>query len=158
VSLPFILPRIASPATTNSSSPVKTAPFEEMHRYHDARDAGAHDDTVTETNGSLLGADDPPVRVALAYLDALFAGDRDAMSARWLHQDFDDIDLAAYRGARPHPAHLWRGFANDRAATLELRGKDPDGGNVTWRYDLARVDGEWKIRDEAWETRFNGVE
>jgi len=122
------------------------------------RDAGAHDDTVTETNGAPLAADDPPVQAALRYLDALFANDRAAMSARWLHEDFDDADLAKYRGARPHPAHLWRGFANDRAATLELRGKDPDGGSVTWRYDLARVNGEWKIRDETWETRFNGVE
>jgi hypothetical protein len=122
------------------------------------RDAGAHDDTVTEKNGAPLAADDPPVQAAQRYLEALFANDREAMSARWLHQDFDDVDLAKYRGARPHPAHLWRGFANERAATLELRGKDPDGGSVTWRYDLVRVKGEWKIRDEAWETRFNGVE
>jgi hypothetical protein len=122
------------------------------------RDAGAHDDTVTEKNGTPLGDDDPPVRAALAYLDALFANDRDAMSKLWLHEEFDDADLAKYRSSRPHPAHLWRGFSNDRAATLELRGKDPDGGSVTWRYDLSRVGEAWKIRDERWETRYNGIE
>lgn len=122
------------------------------------RNAGARDDTVTEKNGAPLAADDAPVRVALAYLDALFANDRRAMSAQWLHEELDDADLAKYRGARPHPAHLWRGFANDNAATLELRGRDPDGGAVTWRYDLVRAKGAWKIRDETWETRYNGVE
>jgi hypothetical protein len=61
------------------------------------------------------------------------------MSKLWVHEEFDEADLATYRSSRPHPAHLWRGFANDRAATLELRGKDPDGGSVTWRYDLSRA-------------------
>jgi hypothetical protein len=82
------------------------------------------------------------------------------MGALWVagHQDFDEYDRSKWKGARPHPAHLVRGFANDAAATLELRGKAPDGGNVTWRYDLVRVNGAWKLRDEVWETRFNGVE
>jgi hypothetical protein len=132
--------------------------YERLEVVQILRDAGAHDDTVTEKNGAPLAADDPPVRVALAYLDAIFAGDRDAMRARWTQADFDDVDLAKYRGARPHPAHLWRGFANDSAATLELRGKDPEGGRVTWRYNLSRTNGEWKIRDERWETRYNGIE
>ena len=134
--------------------------YQRMDIVQILREAGAHDDTVTETNGSALAEDDPPVRVALAYLDALFANDPKTMGALWTagHQSFDEYDISKWRGARPHPAHLVRGFANDAAATLELRGKTPDGGHVTWRYDLARVNGAWKLRDETWETRFNGVE
>jgi len=134
--------------------------YQRMDVVQILRDAGAHDDAVTETNGTALAEDDPPVRVAVAYLDALFANDPKAMGALWTagHQAFDEYDLGKWRGARPHPAHLVRGFANDAAATLELRGKTPDGGHVTWRYDLARVNGAWKLRDEVWETRFNGVE
>src|SRR5436305_1664175 len=56
------------------------------------------------------------------------------------------------RRARRH-GHGEERRANGRAATLELRGKTPDGGSVTWRYDLVRVNGEWKLRDETWETR-----
>jgi hypothetical protein len=135
--------------------------YQYMNIVQILRDAGARDDTVTEKNGTPLGPDDPPVRVALAYLDALFANDPKAMGKLWIagKGTFDeDVDLAKWRGVRPHPAHLWRGFANDTAATLELRGRDPDGGAVTWRYDLVRVNGAWKIRDETWETRYNGVE
>src|SRR5256885_11885274 len=102
------------------------------------RDAGAHDDTVTEKNGSPLHGGDPPVRIALAYLDALFANDAKAMGTLWIagKGSFDeDVDLAKWRGARPHPARLVGGFANDRAATLELRGKTPDGRRVTRRDD-----------------------
>ncbi|HKS25591.1 MAG TPA: ankyrin repeat domain-containing protein [Thermoanaerobaculia bacterium] len=134
--------------------------YQYMNIVQILRDAGAHDDTVTEANGKPLGDDDEPVRVAAAYLDALFANDPKAMGALWVagNQAFDEYDLKQWRGARPHPAHLVRGFANDAAATLELRGKTPGGGNVTWRYDLARVNGAWKLRDEVWETRFNGVE
>jgi hypothetical protein len=135
--------------------------YERMEVAQILRDAGAHDDKVTEKNGQPLAEDDPPVRVALRYLDALFANDPKTMGSLWVagNDSFDEEhDLNKWRGARPHPAHLVRGFANDSAATLELRGKTPDGGNVTWRYDLARVNGEWKLRDETWETRFNGVE
>jgi uncharacterized protein len=134
--------------------------YQYMNIVQILRDAGAHDDTVTAANGKPLADGDPPVRVALRYLDALFASDPKAMGALWVagHQDFDEYDLTKWRGARPHPAHLVEGFATDSAATLYLRGKTPDGGNVTWRYDLGRVNGEWKLRDETWETRFNGVE
>ncbi len=134
--------------------------YERMEVVKILHDAGAHDDAVTEANGEALADGDPPVRAALAYLDALFANDAKAMGALWVagNQSFDEFDLKKWREARPHPAHLVRGFANDGAATLELRGKTPGGGHVTWRYGLARVNGEWKLRDETWETRFNGVE
>jgi len=134
--------------------------YERMDVVKILHDAGARDDAVTEANGKALADGDPPVRVAIAYLDALFANDPKAMGALWVagNQSFDEYDLKKWREARPHPAHLVRGFANDGAATLELRGKMPGGGSVTWRYGLARVNGEWKLRDETWETRFNGVE
>ena len=134
--------------------------YQYMNIVQILREAGAHDDTITAANGKPLAADDPPVRVAKAYLDAIFADDPKAMGALWVagHQDFDEYDRSKWKGARPHPAHLVEGFATDGAATLYLRGKTPDGGNVTWRYDLARVNGAWKLRDETWETRFNGVE
>ncbi|HEY6138514.1 MAG TPA: ankyrin repeat domain-containing protein [Thermoanaerobaculia bacterium] len=134
--------------------------YQYMNIVQILRDAGAHDDTVSAANGNALADDDPPVRVALAYLDAIFADDPKTMGALWVagHQDFDEYDRSKWKGARPHPAHLVEGFAGDNAATLYLRGKTPDGGSVTWRYDLARVNGAWKLRDEVWETRFNGVE
>ena len=134
--------------------------YQYMNIVQILRDAGAHDDTVSAANGKPLANDDEPVRVAVAYLDALFADDPKAMGALWVagHQDFDEYDRSKWKGARPHPAHLFEGFATDSAATLYLRGKTPDGGSVTWRYDLARVNGAWKLRDETWETRFNGVE
>ena len=40
--------------------------------------------------------------------------------------------------------------------STELRGPMPGGTYVTWRYDLTRETGDWKLRDESWETRFNG--
>lgn len=134
--------------------------YQRMDVVQILRDAGAHDDTVTAANGRALNADDAPVGVALAYLDAIFADDPKAMGALWTagHQDFDEYDRTQWKGARPHPAHLVEGFANDSAATLYLRGMTPDGGHVTWRYDLVLVNGAWKLRGETWETRFNGVE
>jgi hypothetical protein len=134
--------------------------YQRMNIVEILRNAGAHDDAVTEKNGKPLSEDDEPVRVAKAYLDALFAGDRDTLEAQWIPEkaNYDNIDLADYKGGRPHPAHLLDGFANDHAATLELRGKSPQGPSVTWRYDLVRVNGIWKLRDETWETRFNGVD
>ncbi|HEV2721101.1 MAG TPA: ankyrin repeat domain-containing protein, partial [Thermoanaerobaculia bacterium] len=134
--------------------------YQSMNIVQILREAGAHDDTVSAANGKPLADGDEPVRVAVAYLDALFADDPKTMGALWIagHQDFDEYDRSQWKGARPHPAHLVEGFATDSAATLYLRGKTPDGGSVTWRYDLARVNGAWKLRDEVWETRFNGVE
>jgi len=134
--------------------------YQYMNIVQILREAGAHDDTVTATNGRALADGDAPVLVAIAYLDALFANDAKAMGALWVagNQAFDEYDLAKWRGARPHPARLVEGFANESAATVYLRGETPDGGSVTWRYDLARVGRAWKLRDEMWETRFNGVE
>ncbi len=122
------------------------------------REAGAADRKVTERNGTRLHDDDPQVRTCVAYLDAIFAGDRKMMVSSWIaakQKAVADADLEAYRGARPHAAQLVEGFANDTAATLELRGPMEGGTRVTWRYDLVRIDGQWKIRDETWETRFN---
>ena len=122
------------------------------------RDAGAADKRVTERNGTRLHDGDPPVRACLAYLDALFANDRKGVQSFWIadkQQAIAGADLETYRGARPHPAQLVDGFANESAATLELRGPMPGGTRVTWRYDLVKINGEWKLRDETWETRFN---
>ena len=124
------------------------------------REAGAHDDTVTERNGTSLAEMDAPVRAAHAYLDAVFAAD--AAKLRTLAtgpvMSFDRIDFNEWKAARPHPSRLVSGWANNDAATLELRGPNADRTMVTWRYDLVRQGRDWKVTAEMWETRFNGVD
>lgn len=131
---------------------------ERMEVVQILRDAGAKDETVTEATGTPLAEGDPPALVAAAWLEAVFAEDRAKLGELWGGEgDLGTIDFKIWKGARPHPAHLLRGFRNDDKATLWLRGPNPGGISVTWRYDLAFVAGTWKVRSEAWETRFDGV-
>jgi Ankyrin repeats (3 copies) len=118
------------------------------------RDAGAKDDTVTEKNGTPVAADDPPARAALSWLDAVFAEDKNKLNGLWAGAGaLGDFDFKLWKSARPHPAHLLRGFRNDATATLWLRGPNDQNIPVTWRYDLVLVTGAWRVRREQWETK-----
>jgi hypothetical protein len=118
------------------------------------RDAGAKDDTVTEKNGTPVAEDDPPARAALSWLDAVFAEDKNKLNGLWAGAGaLGDFDFKLWKSARPHPAHLLRGFRNDATATLWLRGPNDQNIPVTWRYDLVVVTGAWKVRSEQWETK-----
>src|SRR5882672_7365857 len=84
--------------------------------------SGAKDDTVTEKNGTPLAEDDPPARSALAWLDAVFAENKAALDGMWAGAaPLGDFDFKLWKSARPHPAHLLRGFRNDATATLWRR-------------------------------------
>ena len=124
------------------------------------REAGAQDDTITKHNGVAVAETDEAVRVAHAYLDAVFAGDRARL--RQLSSGklmaFDEVDFETWKAARPRPARLVSGYSNGTAATLELRGPNADHTSVTWRYDLVKSGRDWKVTAETWETRFNGVD
>jgi len=118
------------------------------------RDAGAKDDTVTEKSGTPLAEDDPPAKAALAWLDAVFAEDKNKLNDLWTGAGtLGDFDFKLWKSARPHPAHLLRGFRNDATATLWLRGPNDQNIPVTWRYDLVFVTGAWKVRSEQWQTK-----
>lgn len=121
------------------------------------RDAGAHDVTVTEKNGHAVGKDSEPVRTALSYLDAIQHQDLAAMNALSTRGPFKDVDFKAWKESRPLNPRLVSGFANEKAATIALRGKRTDGMYETWTFQLVRPEnGGWKISDERWETRLDG--
>jgi hypothetical protein len=122
------------------------------------RDAGAKDDTVTEAKGQALRENDPPVRAALAWLDAIQQEDPEAMKKWSTFKELNEVDFKLWKSS--HPAHpkLVRGYANDDAATVELRGQIASGVYETWTYQLAHRGEDWRVSNERWETRLSGNE
>jgi hypothetical protein len=119
------------------------------------RDAGAHDVTVTAKNGSAIGKNSEPVRTAMKYLDAIQHQDVAAIKSLSTRTFDKDVDWKAVKESRPINPTLVSGFANEKAATLALRGKRSDGTYSTWTLQLDRMSEGWKVSDERWETRFD---
>jgi hypothetical protein len=119
------------------------------------RDAGAHDVTVTEKNGSAIGKNSEAVRTAMKYLDAIQHQDVAAIKSLSTRTFDKDVDWKAVKESRPINPTLVSGFANEKAATVALRGKRSDGIYSTWTLQLDRMSEGWKVSDERWETRFD---
>jgi hypothetical protein len=119
------------------------------------RAAGAQDETVTQKNGAPIGDDSAPVRVCLAYLDAIQREDRAAISRLSTRPESLHINFGVWKRTRPARARVVTGFANDGAATILLRGPANDGSLTNWTYQLARRSGHWTITRERWESRLD---
>ena len=66
-----------------------------------------------------------------------------------------DVDWKAVKESRPIDPVLVNGFANEKAATVALRGKRSNGFYSTWTLQLERTIDGWKVSDERWESRFD---
>jgi len=119
------------------------------------RDAGAKDETVTETKGQPVREDDPPVRVCLAWLDAIQREDLDALKKLSTFTSFNDIDFKVWKSSRPAHPKLVRGFATENAATIVLRGAVASGVYETRTYQLVHRGEDWRITNERWETKLS---
>jgi ankyrin repeat protein len=116
------------------------------------RKAGAHDDTVTKTNGKPVTEASEPVRVCLQWLDAIHKQDAATLKKISTFDKLEGIDFKIWIGARPERVEKVTGFAGDDTATVSLRGPVPGGAYFcTWTYQLVRRDGVWKITNERWE-------
>jgi hypothetical protein len=122
------------------------------------RDAGAKDDTVTESKGQPVRESDPPVQTCFAWLDAIQRQDLDAMKALSVFKSFDDVDFKLWKSIRPEHPKLVQGYATEDAATVEIRGQISSGAYGTWTYQLVRDGGDWRVKNERWETRLSGRE
>jgi hypothetical protein len=122
------------------------------------RDAGAKDDTVTESRGQPLRESDAQVQSIYAWLDAIQREDLDAMKKASVFKSFDDVDFKLWKSVRPAHPKLVHGYAVYDAATVEMRGAVPSGEYATWTYQLVRHGDEWLLSNERWETRFNSRE
>jgi hypothetical protein len=118
-------------------------------------DAGAKDETVTESSGQPLRESDPPVRTVVAWLDAIQHEDQDAMKKVSTFESVNDTDFKLWKSIRPlHPA-LVSGFATEDAATVQIRGDVAGGTTETWTYQLVHRGEDWRISSERWETRLS---
>jgi len=122
------------------------------------RDAGAKDDTVTESRGQALQETDFAVRAVFAWLDAIQREDLEAMKAASVFKSFDDVDFKLWKSIRPEHPKLVRGYATERAATVEIRGQVSTGTYETWTYQLVRDSENWRVKNERSETRLSGQE
>lgn len=120
------------------------------------RAAGAFDDVVTEKNGTpLIGDGGAPLAAVLAYLKALhdndLAGFRAQMSNEQSH-DFTLDDMHNWQGSHVKELEEAEGFANDKYATVRIRGVTGQGGGfrATWDYQLVLEDGQWKVLRSNW--------
>jgi hypothetical protein len=65
--------------------------------------------------------------------------------------DLSDIDRELWRRIRPLDVEAVDGFENAEAATVTVRGRDPEGRARRWAYHLVRQPpSDWRIRYE-WE-------
>jgi hypothetical protein len=122
------------------------------------RAAGAHDESVTQKNGSAVNSQSPPVRVAIAYLAAMQREDRATLEKLTTFGNFQKANFTILRESRPIDSKLVGGFANPAAATVAIRGVCADGTYRTHTYQLIKQAGEWRITDERWETRLDAKE
>jgi len=118
------------------------------------RDAGAHDDTVTEKNGEVLSDRSEPVHVVKSFLEAIHREDLQAMREVALYK-IKDPDFKVWKESFPPAARLVSGYASEKAATVAVRGKRLDDVYVTWTFQLARTAYGWRIAGERWETRLD---
>jgi hypothetical protein len=131
---------------------------EKMDVVRILRDAGANDDTVTESKGQPVRETDPPVQTCFAWLDAIQRQDLDAMKAASVFKTFDDVDFKLWKSIRPVHRKLMSGYATATAATIEIRGEVTAGTYETWTYQLIRDGETWRVKSERWETRLSSHE
>ena len=102
--------------------------------------AGARDFRVGAENGrggACQRRRSPGVAIA-AWYRAIEAGDLAALNARFVTGDLSDIDWELWRRVRLLRMEIVEGFENDDAATVTVRGRDPDGRPRRWGYHLVR--------------------
>ena len=121
------------------------------------RDAGAHDDTVTEKNGEALNEGSEPVKIVKSYLEAIHREDLQALR-EVSTMKIKDPDFKIWKQAYPPTVRLISGFASEKAATVAVRGKRLDGVYVTWTFQLNRTAYGWRISDLREETRLESKE
>jgi len=142
----------------HSTALMRALDAEQLEVAQVLRDAGAKDQTVTETKGQALRDTDPPVRTVFAYLDAIQREDIAAMKKLSTFESFDNVDFKIWKESRPINPRLVHGYATADTATVEVRGPKPSGVNETWTYQLLRRGEDWRVSSERWETRLSGHE
>ena len=87
------------------------------------------------------------VRVTVTVRDGASITCRTEMSG-----NAGSIDFDLWRRVRPLDIEAVEGFENESAATVIVRGRDPDGRPRRWAYHLVRrpADADWRILYE-WE-------
>ncbi len=117
--------------------------------------AGGTDFRVTAATGRPLSADDAPVRAVRAYLAAIQAGDLAALERLSRPSTTEPIKkhdvLGLWQRTRPAAPEFARGFWNDGAATLAVRGATAAsrGGVVLFHYHLQKQPDGWHV-DKEW--------
>ena len=71
---------------------------------------------------------------------------------------FDGVDFKLWTSIRPEHPKLVNGYATADAATIEIRGEVSTGTYETWTYQLVHDAGDWRVKNERWETRLSGHE
>ena len=117
------------------------------------RKAGAKDDTVTAASGQPIDESHGAFAVCREYLTAVFAADPQKLrelSTRENGADYDDVDFAIWQESRPKEPRLVEGFVREGEATVIVTGPAPIGADRTWRYQLRREAGQWRVARERW--------
>ena len=115
--------------------------------------AGARDFRVGAENGRVVPpGGGVPREVVAAWYRAIEAGDLAALNARFVAGDLSDLDWDLWRRVRPLRMEIVEGFENEDAATVTVRGRDPDGRPRRWAYHLVRrpAGADWRVLYE-WE-------
>lgn len=116
----------------------------------------AHEDAVTEANGSPLPDDGgAPFAACRAYLRAIHDGDwrsLQRLAAGEAAALFDEAaDFRILQGLRPASPAPVGGFRNDTQATVTVQGVTRGGFLATWTYNLCLLDNVWRVERERWD-------
>jgi hypothetical protein len=114
--------------------------------------AGARDFRVGGENGQpVSGAGGDVGDTIRRWYRAIVEGDLPALNREHVSGDLSDIDWELWRRIRPLDVEAVDGFENAEAATVTVRGRDPEGRARRWAYHLVRQPpSDWRIRYE-WE-------
>lgn len=118
--------------------------------------SAAPEDVVTAANGWPLAEDGgEPFVACRAYLRAIHAGDWTALHLLVAGEAaalFDETcDFRVIQGLRPAAPSPAGGFRNERLATVTVQGVTRGGFVATWTYQLALLEGGWKVERERWD-------
>lgn len=111
--------------------------------------AGARDFRVSAENGHPVPPGGGAFRGVIGrWYGSIEKSDLPALNAQFVTADLDSIDWDLWRRVRPLSIETVQGYANQEAATLTVRGRDPDGRLRAWAYHLVRRPPEnqdWRI-------------
>jgi hypothetical protein len=124
-------------------------------------EGGAKDPLVNAANGRPLTPDGgEQLAVCRKYLQAIQNLDKHTMkSITTPRYDsfFEDINLPVWKPVYPVEIETFEGYTNDKAATVQLRGRRSDGRDTEWIYQLHKQPDGWKIH-QTWPLSGEGYE